>query len=102
MKFSPVVTKTSVKSMVSYGSMFICRHTIRLKLKVGWQKLHSFGFAKGRLAGGAKPNVCNAGWLKEILKNAKGWLFLSFPSPVPIAKHGQLESLSAWPICSVC
>jgi hypothetical protein len=26
-------------------------------LKVGLQKLHSFGFVKGCLAGGAKPNV---------------------------------------------
>lgn len=69
---------------------------------MGWQKLHSFGFAKVRLAGGAKPNVCNARWLKEILKNAKGGLFLSFLSPDPIAKHGQLESLSAWSIWFVC
>ena len=69
---------------------------------MGWQKLHSFGFAKGRLAGGAKPNVCDAGWLKEILKNAKGWLFLYFPSPAPIAKHGQFVCLSAWSIWFVC
>ena len=42
------------------------------------------------------------GWQKEILKNAKGGLSLSFLSPVPIAKHGQLVCLSAWPIWSVC
>jgi hypothetical protein len=69
---------------------------------VGWKKLHSFGFAKRLLLCRAKPNVCNAGRQKEILKNAKGWLFLSFLSPVSIAKYGQLESLSAWSIWSVC
>jgi len=69
---------------------------------VGWQKLHSFGFAKGRLVCRAKPNVCNAGWLKEILKNAKGGLFPFSLSLVLIAKHGQFESLSAWSIWSVC
>jgi len=47
-------------------------------------------------------NVPNAGWLKEILKNAKGWRFQFFLSPVQIAKHGQFESLSAWSIWSVC
>ncbi len=36
------------------------------------------------------------GWLKEILKNAKGGLFLSSLLLVPIAKHGHFESLSAW------
>ena len=87
--------------MVSYGSMFISRHTISLKLKVGWQKLHSFDFAKGRLVYQAKPNVCNAGWL-EILKNAKGRFFLFSVSLVPLAKHGQFESLSAWSIWAVC
>jgi hypothetical protein len=35
------------------------------------------------------------GWQKEILKNAKGGLFLPFLSPVSKAKHGQFESLSA-------
>ena len=35
-------------------------------------KSGSFGFAKGRLAGGAKPNVPLAGWLKLFLKNAGG------------------------------
>ena len=69
---------------------------------MGWKKLHSFGFAKRLLLCRAKPNVCNAGRQKEILKNAKGWLFLSFLSPVSIAKYGQLESLSAWSIWSVC
>jgi len=42
------------------------------------------------------------GWQKEILKNAKGGFFLLFLSLVPIAKHGQFESLSAWSIWSVC
>ena len=37
-----------------------------------WLKSGSFGFAKGRLAGGAKPNVPLAGWLKLFLKNAGG------------------------------
>jgi len=32
----------------------------------------SFGFAKGWLAGGAKPNVPLACWLKLFLKNAGG------------------------------
>ncbi len=31
----------------------------------------------------------------NFLKNAKGGLFLSFLLPVPTAKHGQIESLSA-------
>jgi hypothetical protein len=35
-------------------------------------KSGSFGFAKGRLVGGAKPNVPLAGWLKLFLKNAGG------------------------------
>jgi hypothetical protein len=35
------------------------------------QKSGSFGFAKGRLAGGAKPNVPLAGWLKLFLKNVR-------------------------------
>jgi hypothetical protein len=35
-------------------------------------KSGSFGFAKGWLAGGAKPNVPLAGWLKLFLKNAGG------------------------------
>ena len=66
-------------------------------------EIGSFGFAEGSaLCVGAKPNVPMCGWLKEILKNAKGWLFLSFLSPVSIAKYGQLESLSAWSIWSVC
>ena len=38
----------------------------------GLAKSGSFGFAKGRLAGGAKPNVPLAGWLKLFLKNAGG------------------------------
>jgi hypothetical protein len=60
-------------------------------------EIGSFGFAEGSaLCVGAKPNVPMCGWLKEILKNAKGWLFLSFLSPVPKEKHGQFESLSAW------
>jgi hypothetical protein len=35
-------------------------------------KSGSFGFAKGRLVRGAKPNVPLAGWLKLFLKNAGG------------------------------
>jgi hypothetical protein len=35
------------------------------------------------------------GWQKEILKNAKGGLFLFSVSLVPITKNGQFESLSA-------
>jgi hypothetical protein len=35
------------------------------------------------------------GWRKEILKNAKGWIFLPCLSPFRIAKHGQLAFLSA-------
>ena len=35
------------------------------------QKSGSFGFAKGWLAGGAKPNVPLAGWLKLFLKNVR-------------------------------
>ena len=65
-----------------------------------WQKLHSFGFEKRWLVCRAKPNVCNAGRLKEILKNAKGGLFLFSLSPLSIAKHRQFESLSAWSIWS--
>jgi hypothetical protein len=36
------------------------------------EKFSSFGFAKRWLLYRAKPNVCNAGRQKEILKNAKG------------------------------
>jgi hypothetical protein len=65
-------------------------------------KSGSFGFAKCLIAGGAKPNVPLAGGLKEILKNAKGWLFRSFLSLVPIAKHGRFVCLPACSIWSVC
>ena len=37
---------------------------------VGWKKLHSFGLAKRWLLYRAKPNVCNAGRQKEILKKS--------------------------------
>jgi len=40
-------------------------------LSVRRQKSGSFGFAKGWLAGGAKPNVPLAGWLKLFLKNVR-------------------------------
>jgi hypothetical protein len=63
--------------------------------------MYSFGIEKGRSVYRAKPNVCNVCRLKEILKNAKGWLSLVFLSHVPKAKHGQYESLSAWSIWSV-
>jgi len=51
-------------------------------------KKGSFGFAKRLLVLRAKPNVPFVRLAKRNLKNAKVGLFLSFLSPVPIAKHG--------------
>ena len=57
---------------------------------VRWQKNGSLGFAKGRLCVQGKSQMCQlCGGLKEILKNAKGGLFLFFLSTVPTAKVGQ-------------
>jgi hypothetical protein len=77
-------------SLLIYDIIFIC----------GLEKIALFWFCEALAF--VSGNVCNAGRQKEILKNAKGGLSLSFLSPVPFAKHGQLESLSAWPIWSVC
>jgi hypothetical protein len=60
--------------------------------------LQSFGLREG-LCGFA--NVPNAGWQRNFKKCEAG-LFLSFLSPAQIAKHGQIESLPAWSIWSVC
>ena len=70
--------------------------------RVRWQKTALLVLRSVGLCVGQNQMCCLCGWLKEILKNAKGWLSLSFLSPVPIAKRGQLESLSAWSIWSVC
>lgn len=70
---------------------------------VRWQKIGSFGFAKGRLVCRAKPNVPNAGWLKIVFKkfavkkNKKQRVGLSARLPVVEMQYGlYVVHLSKW------
>jgi hypothetical protein len=69
---------------------------------VRWQKTALLVLRRVGLCVGQNQMCRLCGWLKEILKNAKGQLFLFLLSPVCIVKHGQLVCLSAWSIWSVC
>lgn len=78
-------------------------YCILVKLCVGKKRL--FWFCEGlvpRPRDVGQNQMCRlCGCLKEILKNAKGRLFLFFLSLGLIAQQGQLESLAAWSIWSV-
>jgi hypothetical protein len=72
------------------------------------ENFSSFGFAKGRLVCRAKPNVCNAGRLKEILKT-NGTITLEFPHLMNLIEHTQFDTiyhehfsyLSLYTVCKI-